>query len=306
MKYLTGIHALNLPCSLDTPGDWHGAALNWENLDIRESDASVFNDYGIELNRRVPGRESSPPVANHIRACLDLIESGSFGVAEGMNQNFIGNDRYTEEIFEKVCLLRERENWLEIYKFMHKEYGRAWRVWASHKSQVPADALPPESCGLHAQSDTPQAASHVPQTLAGATPQPESDRPQSGIGTLQAQLARIPAGLGTVPADDLIIKKATAFILDKKAGDLYDVVYIFNNRELSDSAKRILAEFMEHTIEYFDMVVNPVDEPIDVDAVMLAEGYISMLDSLGVLVSAEERQEIRLSARDAEQILFDF
>jgi len=34
MKYITGIHALNLPCSLDTCGDWHSlkmmALMQWQ------------------------------------------------------------------------------------------------------------------------------------------------------------------------------------------------------------------------------------------------------------------------------------
>ena len=29
MKYISGINALNLPCSLDTCGDWHTSALQW-------------------------------------------------------------------------------------------------------------------------------------------------------------------------------------------------------------------------------------------------------------------------------------
>lgn len=47
MKYITGIHALNLPCRLDgTSGDWHGADLKWDNIDICEStdfDLKVFS-----------------------------------------------------------------------------------------------------------------------------------------------------------------------------------------------------------------------------------------------------------------------
>lgn len=51
MKYLTGIHALNLPCQLSTCGDWHTSALQWSSLSLKESDDSVFRDYGIEENR---------------------------------------------------------------------------------------------------------------------------------------------------------------------------------------------------------------------------------------------------------------
>ena len=41
MQYLSGIHALNLQCSLDTSGDWHQSALRWKDLDWRESDGSL-------------------------------------------------------------------------------------------------------------------------------------------------------------------------------------------------------------------------------------------------------------------------
>ena len=48
MKYITGVHALNLPCSLLTCGDWHSPSLQWERLRFSESNDSVFGDYGIE------------------------------------------------------------------------------------------------------------------------------------------------------------------------------------------------------------------------------------------------------------------
>ena len=48
MQYLSGIHALNLQCSLDTSGDWHQSAFRWKDLDWRESDGSLWGDYGID------------------------------------------------------------------------------------------------------------------------------------------------------------------------------------------------------------------------------------------------------------------
>lgn len=53
IKYLTGIHALNLTCKLDTCGDWHSKSINWNHPDIRESSDSVLKDYGIEEDRKV-------------------------------------------------------------------------------------------------------------------------------------------------------------------------------------------------------------------------------------------------------------
>lgn len=31
MEYISGIHALNLICNLDTCGDWHQSAIQWDN-----------------------------------------------------------------------------------------------------------------------------------------------------------------------------------------------------------------------------------------------------------------------------------
>lgn len=79
MKYLSGIHALNLPCSLLTDGDWHTSALAWKNYSYKESSKCVFGDYGIETQRSIPFLKiNNINIANHIRAVLDLLEEGDF------------------------------------------------------------------------------------------------------------------------------------------------------------------------------------------------------------------------------------
>lgn len=42
MRYLSGIHALNLKCELDTCGDWHQSAIQWERLKLYESNESLW------------------------------------------------------------------------------------------------------------------------------------------------------------------------------------------------------------------------------------------------------------------------
>jgi len=126
MRYLTGTYALNIPCRLETDGDWHAPALNWAKPRMRESSESVFGEWGIE---RVPlpnYGNMTAPVADHLRACLDLIEGGYFGSAQGMRKNFINNEAYTAQIFDKVTLLADRPSWNEIDAFLGKEYGCAW------------------------------------------------------------------------------------------------------------------------------------------------------------------------------------
>ncbi|MCL2147406.1 MAG: hypothetical protein FWH52_06325 [Synergistaceae bacterium] len=126
MRYITGIHALNLPCSLLTCGDWHCSALKWENITFRNSQDSFYGDYGIEQCSAVPEHDGIYAVANHIRALLDLLEIGNFAVAQGMNRDFIGNDDYTDEVFKKVSLLKNLPHWSNIDNFMGREYYGKW------------------------------------------------------------------------------------------------------------------------------------------------------------------------------------
>lgn len=113
-------------CDLDTYGDWHTSAIDWKNLRFWESENSIFGDYGIEKNRTVPDNIGTFNVANHIRALLDLISIGYFPTAQGMRDNFICNDKYTPEIFDKVSILKNQKNWAGIDKFMGKEYMMQW------------------------------------------------------------------------------------------------------------------------------------------------------------------------------------
>jgi hypothetical protein len=126
MQYITGVHALNLPCSLLTCGDWHQSALQWERPNIRESDGSLFGDYGIEQNKSIPEHNGTFAAANHIRALLDLMEQGKFTVAQGMNNDFICNDDYTGEVFGKVSQMKTLPNWRDIDNFVGREYRSKW------------------------------------------------------------------------------------------------------------------------------------------------------------------------------------
>ena len=126
MQYISGIHALNLPCSLETCGDWHSSALKWEKLYIKDTEKSIFDMYGIELCSCVPYHDGTFYIANTVRACLDLIEDGNFSIAQGMNNDFICNAKYNEEVFRNVSKLKERNGWEKIDAFMLKEYKLDW------------------------------------------------------------------------------------------------------------------------------------------------------------------------------------
>lgn len=126
MKYISLIHALNLPCELETCGDWHTSAIQWNKPNILESDDSIFKDYGIEKNKTIPEHKKKYNVANHIRAILDLLYIGNFTVAEGMNKDFICNSKYDKEIFTQVIKMVNLANWNQIDRFMTKEYLGKW------------------------------------------------------------------------------------------------------------------------------------------------------------------------------------
>lgn len=126
MLYITGIHALNLPCSLLTCGDWHQSALQWEKPFFRNTEDSVFKDYGIEQGKTIPEHSEVFNVANHIRALLDMLELGQFALAQGMRDDFICNNDYTYEIFSQVIKLRNSPHWDKINNFMGKEYFKQW------------------------------------------------------------------------------------------------------------------------------------------------------------------------------------
>lgn len=126
MMYLTGQHALNIECSLNTCGDWHASSLRWDNITFENSQDRFFKDFGIELSK-IKHLSSTPLyVANHIRALLDLLEDGNFALAQGMNAEYICNSKYDNVIFNNVIQMTKLQNWADIDGFMEKEYLMKW------------------------------------------------------------------------------------------------------------------------------------------------------------------------------------
>lgn len=127
MKYVSGIYGLNINTNtLDTCGDWHSVCLDWNNIDIRNSKDSIFQDYGIEKDVLISSIGKTYNVANHIRSCLDLLDDGKFSTLKGMRKDFIVVDKYDKEIFNKVMMLKNNKNWKDIDDFMTKEYRLNW------------------------------------------------------------------------------------------------------------------------------------------------------------------------------------
>lgn len=125
MEYLSGMKALNIPCKLNTSGDWHLWCFNWDKNELLNSSDSIFHEYGIEKNKKLPNGEVLN-VANHIRACIDMIANSEFNLAQGMRHDFICTEEYDDEVFNLVLRLKDNSNWQEIDKFMGKEYKMKW------------------------------------------------------------------------------------------------------------------------------------------------------------------------------------
>lgn len=140
--------ALNLDCSLGATGDWHTSGMNWSKLKLHDTKDSIFGDWGIERSGEskvhVPGKEGhSYNIANHIRACLDLLEEGKFSCVEGMYRDFLDeDDQYNEAIFTRVLLPAKRkpDMWDDLHCFMCREYGMKWFNCAKQKD-VPCGKL---------------------------------------------------------------------------------------------------------------------------------------------------------------------
>lgn len=144
MRYITGQHALNLPCSLETSGDWHTSGMRWDTIKFKESDDSIFKDYGIEICSCVPENPGDFYIANTLRALLDLLDDRKFALAQGAKEDYICNDAYTQEFFEGVYKLRRRKHWGRINHFMQYEYFFEWDEFLNAKGEyVPWMHRPP-------------------------------------------------------------------------------------------------------------------------------------------------------------------
>ena len=124
MLYVTGMHALNLGDRTVTPGDWHYSAMDWSNPMMLDTDTSPFGAYDISTDE-IPSM-GTVPVAGHVRACLDLIEQGLYGSAQGMRDHFLDNPATDADVMDHIIMLRNRDDWNDIDRFMGHEYLCAW------------------------------------------------------------------------------------------------------------------------------------------------------------------------------------
>ena len=135
MLYVTGMNALNVPCNLDTIGDWHKEHYNWKHPDCMESEDSPLKNYGIDY-RYVEDFHKSVYIANHIRALLDLLYRGMFSYCLGMRYMYIDNERYNSEVYRQVYRLKGENQWNRIDEFMTNEYGLEWTQYKQRQEET--------------------------------------------------------------------------------------------------------------------------------------------------------------------------
>lgn len=129
MNYITDFHALNLPCQLGTTGDWHKSSYNWENPKIKDSSKSIFGDYGIETNRDLTFVDlgNNNNVANHIRACLDIIDDEHESSIKFFTSDFLDNNKdILDEFFNKCLMFKNTEKWIKVDQFLSRENLKEW------------------------------------------------------------------------------------------------------------------------------------------------------------------------------------
>lgn len=126
MKYITGVYALNIEDSLETCGDWHTSALDWQKVKLVSSEETIFKNWGIEENKSIPEHKEKFNVANTLRAVLDLMIDGQTRYLKGFRDDFFCTDLYNEEFFERVIELRQLDNWCSIDELMRREFMSEW------------------------------------------------------------------------------------------------------------------------------------------------------------------------------------
>ena len=141
MKYLTGVFALNIEDSLETCGDWHTSALNWSNIVLKDTENSLFGEWGIEIDKVIPEHEGYYNVANTLRAVLDLMIEGKTDYLKGFYNDFFSTDIYNTIFFEKVIQLKSLSNWEDINNLMKREFMWDWDSFIGVKKDKKAKVI---------------------------------------------------------------------------------------------------------------------------------------------------------------------
>lgn len=134
MQYVTGVYGLNIENSKNTCGDWHTSALDWSKVTFLNSENSLWGTWGIESHKTIPEHEGFYYVADDMRSILDLMGVyGRLRFLKGFRNDFLCTDEYNEEFFDKVYMLRNRDNWNDISSLMKGEFMYEWTNYLKEK-----------------------------------------------------------------------------------------------------------------------------------------------------------------------------
>lgn len=130
MNYVTGICAFGVPDDTKSCGIWNIRKHQYLGDDFltRESESSVFGEWGIQENKMVPYHDlCTYRVANHVRAYVDMLEMCKFDEMHGLFANAIDNGECRLDIFMLVYgKMRNLPYYEGIHRFMCEEFGNAW------------------------------------------------------------------------------------------------------------------------------------------------------------------------------------
>ena len=268
MKYISGLHALNIPCRLETTGDWHTLSLSWENIPLWETEDSPFGTQRIELHQSLMGKKGVFYVADHIRACLDMLQAGDFSNLQGMRHDYICTDIYDAAIFAAVWKFRSSAHWPSIDRFMEKEYRMKWVRFRKEKEQ--------NGHGTSASYRSRNIPAHTHHRVDG---------------------------IEGYNIDRICQLKTGAYQGRDKIRDLYDICFICDQHfdSLSDSAKEQLKAALTYKgFDYFDYVTSTQEDSL-IDKNALAELYLKMFEKLDLLYSKEEAESLPTKENGAEK-----
>jgi len=266
MKYITGIHALNIPCSLLTSGDWHMSAIRWEHPTMMDTDTAFFGNLWIEQHKIPPDFQRLVPVANHIRACLDLLELRDYINLQGMKEDYICHDDYQGLIFSQVLKMRSLPYWKEISRFMESEYFMDWvRFCRKVEREEHIDGL---------------ARKPLCRCITEAV---ELRRRYRRMTREQRCEAAREAIYGLMPQNDLRLPSLVALC-------------ILINEYHEDMEDDILCSLRTYLCyqpsEKFEYIVTMEAGP-EIDRAWLSESFLSMFRTLGVRIEAQEERRCR-------------
>ena len=266
MLYISYMHALNIPCKLETSGDWHWGAYKWKNFKLLESQNSIFKDYGIEKDKEIPFNKEKFNVANHIRALLDMIEAGYFKEAQGMNNDYICNDKYNLEIFTTVLMFKDNKNFIAINNFMLKGGTALLLCYNLNRFSEDIDLdssnmnifkYIDEFCNI--KNFTYRKAKDTKTVQRAFIDYGESNKLKIEVSHRNSNISKDLLvnvnGILTYNINELTNLKALAYSGRDKVRDLYDITFIINNyyEKLNEQTKMNLETILSYKgIEQYD------------------------------------------------------